>query len=50
MKNQLTGIIEKATANIARQSGKTIEEVKKAYYGLTNADEFISEFFTNYAF
>lgn len=50
IKAQLNDIIEKATANIARASGKTIAEVKKSYYGLTNADEFISEFFTNYAF
>lgn len=48
--NQLSVIIDKAIANIARSTGKSIAEIKKEHYGLTNADEFISEFFTNYAF
>lgn len=50
VKDQLSSVIDKAIANIARSTGKSISEIKREYYGLTSVEEFISEFFTNYAF
>lgn len=50
MRETLQQLLKQATLNIQKHTGKTESQVKKEYYGLSNVDEFISEFFTNYAF
>ena len=50
MRNTLQALLDQTIINIQKTSGKTVEQIKEDYYGLSNVDEFISEFFTNYAF
>ena len=50
MKAMVQSFIDQAIESIQKTTGQSIEQIKEDYYGLSNADEFISEFFTNFAF
>lgn len=50
LKEVLEDLRQQAINSIVQQNGFTKEQVTSSVYGLSNVDEFITEFFTNYAF
>lgn len=50
IKKQLQEQLNNIISQLQRTTGKTKEELINEHYGLTNVDEFISEYFTNLAF
>jgi hypothetical protein len=50
MRDTLQKLLEQSISSIQKTTGKTIAQIREEYYGLSSVDEFISEFFTNYAF
>jgi hypothetical protein len=50
MRDTLQRLLEQSISSIQKTTGKTVAQIREDYYGLSSVDEFISEFFTNYAF
>ena len=50
VKDKLEPLLNQVIQNIKKETGMTEQQVRESTYGLKNVDEFISEFFTNFAF
>ena len=50
MRDTLQKLLEQSISSMQKTTGKTVAQIREEYYGLSSVDEFISEFFTNYAF
>ena len=50
LRTTLQSLLDKTIERMQRTTGNSIKDIKDQNYGLLNVEEFISEFFTNYAF